>query len=443
MSKDREFREELINETVVKAFQKPLYNGLYKGIDLSKISKVTDLSLLPYVTKDQMRESESSWAEGESLITNIQNTSGSTGRPFFIYRSQEEVSFVWDFFKRLLEPEKFNGQLPLQLNISIPQHGSPTPIPGLTHVLSASTTEDALVEHAFQLLQKEFMIPGHDSRVSILSGAHLPILLLTHLILERSLDVSNFSVKMICMTGRYLTKRWRDVIKSTWSASLVDRYSLSEVFGGATNCEKCGGYHFDTHVVPEIVDVNSGELVESGRVGALLLTTLYPFVQAQPFVRYWTGDLFSSQDSGCPSESYYFFGRVTHGLFSGEAEKSLILPGVAVLEALDGLAYVNRTHHFSDVSSKYPQATGLPFVKGKVEKHDCKTGVVIFVETLFNHRLFPSSEAIYKKDIVERIIAEYPQVGSKVSSGELELSVEFVKAGSLSGLQKKTELWSG
>ncbi|MEF8904776.1 MAG: AMP-binding protein, partial [Haloarculaceae archaeon] len=72
--------------------------------------------------------------------------------------------------------------------------------------------------------------------------------------------------------------------------SVVDNYGLSEVgFVGFESREEAGMHLFTDSLFPEVVDPETGELVERGEKGELVLTTLSE--DSTPVLRFRTGDL--------------------------------------------------------------------------------------------------------------------------------------------------------
>ena len=440
MATENDFRNMLIQQTVSEAVKTRCYAELYDGIETAGVCDVSDLSILPVITKDRLRSFEYEFASSCASVAYVQNTSGSTGEPLFIYRSAEEANFIWKFFAECIS-DKVPEVKPLQLNFAIPQHGNPTPVPGHVFVLSSSTTDEKLIEHALMLLRKKFSIPGFSERVSVLAGSHLPVLLLTNYILEHQFDRSEFAVKLIAMTGRYLTKRWRDTLKRVWDAVVIDRYSLSEVFGAASSCPACEAYHFDLHVVPELIDINTKQPLSEG-FGVLLLTSLHPFVQTQPVIRYWTGDLFELKLDICHSPSYFLRGRLVHALFNPKTNK-MLLSGSDLIEATDDIPSVNRTAHFRDVTTlKYTKAVGMPYIRGRVKETENNLMVDLDVEVVFTPGLFVSHEDWIKSTITARLKDSSPQFKAALDRQEITFNINLIPQGQLGSLEKKTQLWN-
>jgi len=85
----------------------------------------------------------------------------------------------------------------------------------------------------------------------------------------------------------------REEIEERLDVTGIDIYGLSEIVGPGVSCE-CGvaqdGLHiWEDRFYPEVIDPNTGEPVEEGEEGELVITTLSK--EALPVLRYRTGDL--------------------------------------------------------------------------------------------------------------------------------------------------------
>jgi phenylacetate-CoA ligase len=120
---------------------------------------------------------------------------------------------------------------------------------------------------------------------------------------------------------RKLEEAWGDF-------DACDIYGLSEVIGPgvAMECrEGKGALHvFDDHFLPEVVDPESGEPVEDGAQGELVLTTLTK--EALPVLRYRTGDVTSFVGELCACGRTH--SRIAR--FSGRVDDMLVIRGVNV-----------------------------------------------------------------------------------------------------------------
>lgn len=122
----------------------------------------------------------------------------------------------------------------------------------------------------------------------------------------------------------------RHKIEQAWGDDYdaCDLYGLSEIIGPgvASECrENKGGMHImEDHFYPEIVDPADGFALPEGDMGELVLTTLTK--QAQPVVRYRTGDITRFLPGPCPC------GRTTRRIdrIQGRADDMLIIRGINV-----------------------------------------------------------------------------------------------------------------
>jgi phenylacetate-CoA ligase len=131
--------------------------------------------------------------------------------------------------------------------------------------------------------------------------------------------------------GMFGAEPWTDGIRRGIETGLgcaaFDIYGLSEIIGPgvAGECEARDGLHVaDDHFLPEVVDPASGECLEAGRQGELVLTTLSK--RALPMIRYRTGDITALTLEPCRC------GRTSARIarLKGRSDEMLIVKGVNV-----------------------------------------------------------------------------------------------------------------
>jgi phenylacetate-coenzyme A ligase PaaK-like adenylate-forming protein len=88
-------------------------------------------------------------------------------------------------------------------------------------------------------------------------------------------------------------------VRKTWRCRLLDHYGLTETgFGCAVECPAHDGYHLRSlDVLIEIRDVATGQTLQPGSIGEVVVTTLDR--EAMPLVRYRTGDVASVLPGPC------------------------------------------------------------------------------------------------------------------------------------------------
>ncbi|HXG02093.1 MAG TPA: phenylacetate--CoA ligase [Candidatus Binatia bacterium] len=131
--------------------------------------------------------------------------------------------------------------------------------------------------------------------------------------------------------GMFGAEPWTEAMRRAIEAGLglraYDIYGLSEIVGPGVSgeCEAREGLHVaDDHFLPEVVDPASGEPLDAGRPGELVLTTLTK--RGLPLIRYRTGDITALEPAPCRC------GRTSvrmHRLI-GRADDMLVIKGVNV-----------------------------------------------------------------------------------------------------------------
>ncbi len=133
-------------------------------------------------------------------------------------------------------------------------------------------------------------------------------------------------------TGIFGAEPWsngmRERLEAGFGIQAVDIYGLSEITGPGVAMEcvegKNGLHVFEDFFLVEVINPQTGEGVEPGIVGEMVLTTLSK--EAMPMIRYRTGDLVSVNPEPCPC------GRTSVRIsrIHGRSDDMLIVRGVNV-----------------------------------------------------------------------------------------------------------------
>ena len=120
----------------------------------------------------------------------------------------------------------------------------------------------------------------------------------------------------------------RREIEAAWDMKAYNIYGLSEIVGPGVAQEcvgQCGLHLWADRFLPEIIDIDTGESVEEGEDGMLVLTTLSKM--ATPFLRYATKDIVSITYETCPG-----CGRTSPRIsrIKGRTDDMLIIRGINV-----------------------------------------------------------------------------------------------------------------
>jgi phenylacetate-CoA ligase len=143
---------------------------------------------------------------------------------------------------------------------------------------------------------------------------------------EMGHDPAELPISTIIFGAEPCTDPMREEIEERLDVNGIDIYGLSEIIGPGVSCEchesQEGLHIWEDHFYPEIVDPRTGEPVEEGDEGELILTSLTK--EALPVLRYRTGDLTTLDYDECEC------GRtmVRMDNVTGRADDLLIVRGV-------------------------------------------------------------------------------------------------------------------
>lgn len=242
-------------------------------------------------------------------LRQICHSSGTTGTPIEICKSHTEVAFIGAYFNALFRPLRARLK-PLPLSLSFPNinHGMPVPIPGIGMGFHGGVTDDTLIRDAVRVLEREYRIPNHAPRIGLLSGLEHHILFFTSYLLEQGIDPRGFKLQAVNITGNFVARHWLDFLAQSWGTLINDRFTLTEIIGGASRLGLSDEFVLDPQVFGGVVDAD-GFPVESGP-GRLCLTGMAPWIQMHPLIRYDTGDLvWRTRNEDTPHLTFRFLGK--------------------------------------------------------------------------------------------------------------------------------------
>jgi phenylacetate-CoA ligase len=115
-------------------------------------------------------------------------------------------------------------------------------------------------------------------------------------------DAKTLTLRYAMLAGEPWTEAMRAEIEDRLYVKATDNYGLSEIMGPgvAGECLHQVGMHLsEDHFIAEVVDPETGNRLEAGEKGELIITTITK--EAFPLIRFRTGDLCSLEytDCGC------------------------------------------------------------------------------------------------------------------------------------------------
>ena len=259
------------------------------GVHPGDLKSLSDLSKFPFTVKQDLRANYpfGMFAVPREQVARIHASSGTTGQPTVVGYTQNDLD-VWgsvvarslrasglrpgDMLHNAYGYGLFTGGLGIHLGAdalglsTVPISGGMTP--RQVRLINDFKPNGITVTPSYALsILDEFAAQGLDPR-------------------DCSLDVGIFGAEP-------WTNAMRHEIEQAFNMHAVDIYGLSEIMGPgvANECvETKDGLHiWEDHFYPEIINPETGELVEDGEQGELVFTSLTK--EAFPIIRYRTRDL--------------------------------------------------------------------------------------------------------------------------------------------------------
>ena len=432
------FRESLLKLTIRHAYDNvPLYRNLWSGIDVDSIA-LKNLHELPLLTKSASRSAGAGALSSSNSTSYLQYTSGSTGSALLLHRSTTEVQSIGEFFRRA-RPINQDASQPIIMSLANVTHGTATPMPSSAFVINAACIDASTCRSARALLSERFDFPGFDEHVSVVSGPLEQVMYFTEY-LRLAGDIPSPRIKLICVYSNHLSKPYFEFLRTHWGVPIADYYSLTEIFGGARSLNR-SPFTFDVHVIPEIIRPD-GLPTRDGEIGRLVLTSLYPFVQRQPFVRYETRDLASVVSDGDGHPKYRIHGRADNCLLHPDQPEVPILTADDLWDVLDSYPQIWGHTYLSDVPITNRGVFKKSRFRGTCERMNAgQFNIRLELEVAADYRAAANNSLARK---LERdICAASAFLNSHITSDLISLRVVLLPPGTISDLPtEKLDAWS-
>ena len=269
------------------AFYKKKYDEI--GIHPSDLKHLEDIKLFPFTTKEDLRKNYpfDMFANKLRDIARIHASSGTTGKPTVVAYTKNDLEMWEHLIERCLRASGmkkgdmlhnaygyglFTGGLGL--------HGGAEKM-GLTVI----PISGGMTARQVQLIN-DFKPKG----ITVTPSYILSIL---DEFRAQGLDPKKSSLEVGIFGAEPWTNSMRSEIESQFDMHAVDIYGLSEVLGPgvANECvESKDGLHvWEDYFYPEIINVETGNVLEDGEKGELVFSSLCK--EAFPIIRYRTKDL--------------------------------------------------------------------------------------------------------------------------------------------------------
>ena len=259
-----------------------------KGVTPEDIKSVDDLYKLPFVTKDDLRESYPYGLVARPLrdCVRIQSTSGTTGKRVVAFYTQHDIDLWEDCCARAIVAAGGTNEDVCQVSYG---YGLFTGGPGLnggSHKVGCLTipTSSGNTERQIMFIR--------DLNATILCCTPSYAAYIGETMKEMGLTPEQIPLKAGIFGAEAWSEEMRQDIQNTLGIKAYDIYGLTELSGPGVSfeCSEQTGMHInEDHFIAEIIDPNTGEVLPEGTQGELVFTSLTK--EAFPLLRYRTRDI--------------------------------------------------------------------------------------------------------------------------------------------------------
>jgi phenylacetate-CoA ligase len=320
---------ERLKETVYRVYDKvePYRKKMDEaGVKPEDIKSLSDLSKLPFVTKQDLRDNYpfGLFAVPKDELLRIHASSGTTGKPTVVGYTKGDMDVWTECVSRIACAGGAKSTDVAQICFG---YGMFTGALGLHYGLE--NIGATIVPSSTGNSEKQLMYMK-DFGTTLLVATPSYALRLAEVAKELGIDPkTDLNVKIGLVGSELLTDAMRDEMHKYWGDDMLitSNYGMSELMGPGVSgeCEYLNGMHInEDFFIPEIIDPETEEVLPAGEWGELVITCIKK--EALPLIRYRTRDITRLMYEPCEC------GRTTCRManLSGRSDDMLKIRGVNV-----------------------------------------------------------------------------------------------------------------
>ncbi|HCC36715.1 MAG TPA: phenylacetate--CoA ligase [Treponema sp.] len=303
----------------------PFYRGKMKamGIEPRDIRCIADIDKLPFTTKEDLRENYPHGLRAcpQDRIVEVHMSSGTTGKPVVDEYTMKDIDIWREAMARTLAGAGCTRDDIVQ---NCYGYGLFTGGPG-AHYGALNIGAEVIPMSSGNTARQLMVLQDFGSTMLTCTPSYA--LYLAEEAAAAGIDLHQLPINKGCFGAEPWSENMRKELEARFSMKAYDIYGLTEIIGPGVSfeCEAQDGLHINEDLFyPEIIDSETGKVLESGAKGELVFTTLTK--EGTPLLRYRTRDITYLMREPCSC------GRTTvrmHRLF-GRTDDMLIIRGVNV-----------------------------------------------------------------------------------------------------------------
>ncbi len=258
------------------------------GVTADKIKCLSDVQYIPYTTKADIRDNYpyGLFAVPMNKIVRIHASSGTTGKPTVVGYTRHDIDIWSDTVARFCAAVGVNENDIAQISFG---YGLFTGALGLHYGLEKLGC--AVVPISSGNTKKQAMILK-DFGTTVLISTPSYAMYMSEVAHECGISNEDLKLRVGLFGSEGCTDALRDKIEKGFGLFSTDNYGMSELQGPGVSgeCEyRCGLHIAEDHFLPEIINSETGDVLERGEKGELVITTLSK--EGIPLLRYRTKDI--------------------------------------------------------------------------------------------------------------------------------------------------------
>ncbi len=408
-----------LQKTVKRAFDKiPYYNKKYTEAEVfpEDIETLKDIEKLPFITKDDLRESYpfGLFAVDIKEIKELHSSSGTTGKPVVSGYTKKDIDTWAETTARGLTMMGIGEEDILQNTHGYGMFTGGFGVHYGSHKVGAAIIPISTGQTRRQIeIMNDFGTTGLIFTPSY--GIHLG-----EVALEEGIDPKDLGIKAIGFGAEGWTEEIRQRVEELFGCKAYNIYGLTELMGPGVGveCEVQNGLHIAEDIYyPEIIDPKTGKVIGGDKPGELVLTNIER--EGMPVIRFRTKDLTKLTYEKCEcGRTHARMSRITGrsddmikvkgvAIFPSQIEKALLKAGDVEPHYL---IIVTRPGTLDEIEVKVEASKDIFFdgvkemmaVQTKIGKYiENETGIRVKV-TLVEPKTLPRFEGKAKRVIDER-----------------------------------------
>ena len=296
-----------------------------KGVHPSDMKSLADLAKFPFTTKTELRDNYpfGLFAVPREKVVRLHASSGTTGKPIVVGYTAAEIDQWADLVARSIRAA--GGRAGVMLHVA---YGYGLFTGGLGAHYGAERLGCTVVPMSGGQTEKQVQLI-RDFKPDIIMVTPSYSLVIAEEFERQGIAPEDISLKVGIFGAEPWGEGMRTEIERKLGIDAVDIYGLTEVMGPGVASEcietKDGPVIWEDHFYPEIINPDTGEVLEDGQEGELVFTSLTK--EAMPVIRYRTRDL--TRLLAPSSRSFRRIAKIT-----GRSDDMLIVRGVNVFPSV-------------------------------------------------------------------------------------------------------------